>query len=341
MTGVQIKAVAPDDDGIRLDRWFKAHFPDLRHGQLEKLLRKGQIRVDGGRVKSNSRLQAGQSVRVPPYEAIEGSGSPKQSPRISAAQSSEAQRRIQEMVVFEDDALLAINKPSGLAVQGGTGTKQHLDRLLLEAFGEEKRPKLVHRLDRDTSGLLILAKSRAAAAKLSEVFRLRRIEKTYLALTAGVPEVKEGTIAAPLSKLVSENQNDEREKMGHDDDHGKKAITDYMTLDTAGPVGFLALKPVTGRTHQLRVHTAMMDTPIIGDGKYGGAGSFVEGVDKSLHLHCLALSFPHPTTGRYVHLSAEVAGHMAVSCAFFNFRVPESVDWPDIKAQIRKKMRKR
>lgn len=294
MSGVETRPVLSGDADIRVDRWFKRHFPALKHGRLEKMLRTGQIRVDGGRVKASTRLEEGQMVRIPPM--------PEDDKRPRAAERTEVSAEdsawIKSLVLYSDDDLIALNKPPGIAVQGGRKVARHIDGLL-GALADEGagRPKLVHRLDRDTSGVLLIARRAEIAARLGEIFHSRRAQKTYWALVAGVPRPREGMINAPLAKQAD---NQGREKMVVDLDDGKSATTDYEVIENAARrAAWLALHPHTGRTHQLRVHCAAIGTPILGDGKYGGADSRLDGVPGSdkLHLHARAITFPHPAGG--------------------------------------------
>jgi len=263
MSGVQQVSVAEDEADIRLDRWFKRHFPDLSHGGLEKLLRKGQVRVDGTRAKANQRMQPGQVVRVPPL----GSPPSKNEKNATRPTLTNADAAfIQELVIYKDNDLIALNKPAGLAVQGGSKTTRHVDGMLdaLQFDGAE-RPRLVHRLDRDTSGVLIIARGASAAAKLGRAFQGHDVEKVYWCLVIGHPEHPAGTISAALAKSGPEG----REKMCWDEENGKKAVTDYRVVSTAGEkITWLELMPQTGRTHQLRAHCAIIKTPIVGDKKY-------------------------------------------------------------------------
>ncbi len=323
MSGVQTRKVKAGEEGMRLDRWFKANFPQVRHGELEKLLRKGQVRVAGGRVKANRRLEAGEEIRIPPLSDAPAEKKPQKPGKGDA----EAIRR---MIVFEDDEIIALNKPFGLAVQGGTNTKQHLDGMLgaLEKNGE--RPRLVHRLDKDTGGLMIVAKTRQAAQRLGEAFKGHGIDKTYWALVAGAPRPHEGTIDLPIAKKMMRVKDGEEERVvlaeGED---AKKAVTDYQIMEEAGTVSFLAMRPVTGRTHQLRVHSAAMGCPIVGDGKYGGPEAKIEGVSPKLHLFCRSMSFPHPKTGRKMTLTAPLQGHMLDTWKFFSFDQKAKAEWPE------------
>jgi 23S rRNA pseudouridine955/2504/2580 synthase len=311
---------------MRLDRWFKTHFPEVRHGELEKLLRTGQVRVGGGRVKANRRLQAGDEIRVPPLRG-EAASSPKAKPALRKEDSA----AIQRMAIYEDDFILALNKPAGLAVQGGEKTSRHVDGMLASLEGDGERPRLVHRLDRDTSGLLILAKSRAAAAKLAAAFQGRDVDKTYWALVAGSPRPQAGVIDLPLAKRKSAAERGERVDIDDKDD-AKRAITDYQLVEEAGTVSFLALRPLTGRTHQLRVHCAAIGAPIVGDGKYGGEKSRIEGVAPKLHLFCREMTFPHPGTGKRMTLKAPLQGHMLETWRFFDFDAEAKIAWPEFSS---------
>lgn len=325
MSGVQTVTVAEKDGGLRLDRWFRNNFPDLSHVRLEKLLRTGQVRVNGGRVKASRRIEAGETIRIPPIESAPAPTKASPPPR------KDASAFLRKITLFEDDHLLALNKPFGLAVQGGTKTREHVDGMLAALEKDGERPRLVHRLDADTGGLLIIAKTRRAAAALAKSFQGRGVEKTYWALCAGAPEHREGTINLPIAKKMVWTRDGQREQMAPaDDEEAKTAITDYMTLDGAGPVSFLALKPVTGRTHQLRVHCAAIGAPIVGDRKYGGPRARVEGAGEGLHLFCRSMTFPHPETGKSMTLTAPLTGAMKASFALFDFDADAKVVWPSL-----------
>ncbi len=320
MSGVQTIMVTGGEDGMRLDRWFKTHFPDLTHGRLEKLLRTGQVRVDGGRVKANTRLEEGQSVRVPPL-GDSGAPAPKTAPRVSA----EDRRWAEELVLHKDDEVLVINKPAGLAVQGGTKTTRHLDGMLdAFRFGADERPRLVHRLDRDTSGVLVLARTRQAAQALARAFKARSTRKIYWGLVLGVPHPLEGAVAVPLAKLPAPGgaADGERVVPVHDDHpEAQKALTRFLTVSQAGgKAAWLALMPVTGRTHQIRVHCAYLETPLVNDVKYGyGARrETLGGVPDGLHLHARSIEIAHPQGG-VVRAEAPLPPHMAESWALFGF----------------------
>lgn len=319
-SGVRHIAVSDDDDGVRVDRWFKRHFPDVPYGQLAKWLRTGQVRVDGGRTKHGGRLSSGQQVRVPPGASDAATSAPAQHDTARPVSRGDT-AELQASIVYRDDDLIAINKPAGLAVQGGTGTTRHLDGMLdALRFGASERPRLVHRLDKDTSGLLILARTRQSARALSAEFQGRTMTKVYWALVLGVPDIAAGTIDAPLAKRGPEGG----ERMTQVDD-GQHAETDYRVLDHAARrVSWLELMPRTGRTHQLRAHCAAMGNPILGDGKYGGRDSFVPGVAKRLHLHARSLTLSHPQTGARLELTAPLDEELAESWRKIGFQPPKS-----------------
>ncbi len=323
MSGVENRKVQENEDGMRLDRWYKIHFPEVSFGYLQKLLRKGQIRVDGSRVKSNTRLEAGQTVRIPPVKASSNNETrePGQK-RISKADIE----YVQNLVIHKDNDIIAINKPSGLAVQGGTKTERHLDGLLdALKFEADERPRLVHRLDKDTSGLLLLARNRKSATALGKVLSGHKAQKIYWALVRGVPRYEAGEINQPLIKKGS--AGDERIRIAErDDPAAMKALTHYKLIDTAGQkMAWLAMMPVTGRTHQLRVHAVALGHPIIGDGKYGGAEAHPGGdIPKKLHLHAHSLKLPHPSGG-ILELTATLPDHMHHSWNLLNFSENETV----------------
>jgi 23S rRNA pseudouridine955/2504/2580 synthase len=312
MSGVQTLTVAADEADLRLDRWFKRHFPVLTHGRLEKLLRTGQIRVDGRRAASNLRLVAGAAIRVPPlpHQAAPPPAEPKPI-------SDKEARALQAAVLYKDDDMLAIDKPAGLAVQGGSKLDRHLDAMLdVLRFGAAERPRLVHRLDRDTSGVLLLGRSARAAAALAEAFRDKTCRKTYWAIVVGVPKIRQGRIDLPLAKLPG--RAGERVVP---DEEGKSAVTEYRVLDHAGTkAAWLELWPLTGRTHQLRAHCAALETPILGDGKYGGARAHLNlgGSGRQLMLLARSISIQTPG-GKPVTVTAPVPAHMAAAFAALGF----------------------
>jgi 23S rRNA pseudouridine955/2504/2580 synthase len=311
MKEVRTLYVDSGEDGVRLDRWFKRRWPHLNHIQIQKLARSGQIRVDGGRAKPDTRLAAGSQVRVPPLPEAEARREKGQlDPREIAYAKS--------LVLYEDEEVLALNKPAGLAVQGGTKTSKHIDRLL-SAWGEGlERPRLVHRLDRDTSGVLVLGKSPGAAAKLAGAFAKRRAQKTYWALVAGLPKPGQGVLELPLVKkgvgdremVVPAEEGDER---------AEAAETEFVTLSRAADkAAWMALWPHTGRTHQLRAHMLAMGHPILGDPKYRTEASAELSGDLKLQLHARRLVLAHPSRGQLV-LEAPLSPEMKAGFARFGF----------------------
>jgi len=318
---VQMRAVSGDEAGLRLDRWFQRHFPELSHGALQKLLRTGQVRLDGKRVEGKDRIEPGQTVRLPPGVTAAPVPSSQSKPRSAKPQLSEREtQEIQSLVIHRDDWVIALNKPSGLAVQGGSGTERHVDGLLDGLrFGFEDRPRLVHRLDKDTSGLLLIARTGQAAKRLSESFRDRETEKLYWAVVVGVPPKMEGAIDLPLAKRPGAR---DRETMQVDHEEGQKALTHFKVMDRAGDrAALLALWPRTGRTHQLRVHCAEIGCPILGDRKYGGEEALLSAVADSrrLHLHARRLTLPHPSGKGTLRLQAEPPAHFKRTLEAFGF----------------------
>jgi 23S rRNA pseudouridine955/2504/2580 synthase len=353
MAAIQTITVEPDEAGMRLDRWFKTHYPDLSFGHLQKLLRSGQIRVDGGRVKTNSRLEPGQAVRVPPLGASSFPGGER---AVSLAERSEPGERdeggrglgqmrspsppplrgegargraapqgdaaaLRAMTLYEDDEVLVLNKPAGLAVQGGSGLTKHVDAML-EALRDRKgqKPRLVHRLDRDTSGVLVIAKTRLAASRMAASFRARSTRKIYWALVRGVPKPKQGRVSTWLAR----EEGEERMRVArHGTDDASHAVSLYSVVETAGQkLAWLSMRPVTGRTHQLRAHAAHIGHPIIGDPKYFEAEEswdFPGGVQKKLHLHARRIVIPHPATGKPLDVTAPLPPHMQQSWNLLGF----------------------
>jgi 23S rRNA pseudouridine955/2504/2580 synthase len=313
--GAEGAVVSAAEAELRLDRWFKRHFPSLTHGRLEKLLRTGQIRVDGKRVKASLRLAAGQVIRVPPLgEPVPLPSKAGQPPRPRP----EDDRLIEDLrrrILHRDRETLVIDKPAGLAVQGGTATDQHLDRLLDGLrFDAPERPRLVHRLDRDTSGVLVLARSAAAAAWLAAAFRRKETRKIYWAAVVGLPKPSEGRIDLALSK-----QGGGHGERVHPDEEGQRAVTFYRVVEHAARrAAWLALIPVTGRTHQLRAHCVALGTPILGDGKYGGGEAFLAGLPRQLHLHARNIRLLRPTGG-VLEATASLPAHMITTWRFFGF----------------------
>jgi 23S rRNA pseudouridine955/2504/2580 synthase len=317
---VEMVRVDSDDAALRLDRWFRRHYPALGHGRLEKLLRTGQIRVDGKRAKAGDRVTPGQSIRIPPFDMAAPVTPETLRPLLPADEAM-----VQAAVLHRDDAVIVLNKPPGLAVQGGTRTGRHLDGLLDGLrFGHTERPRLVHRLDKDTSGVLVIARSAAAAAFLTRAFRDKTTRKIYWALAVGLPKPPQGRISLALAKRAGHAG----ERVRADPDEGKPAVTYYRTVDNVGEqASWLALLPITGRTHQLRAHCAAIGAPILGDGKYGGAAAHLAGLPNAgrLHLHARSLSIPLPQGGR-LQATAPLPLHMRESWDFFGF--PGDVEDP-------------
>ncbi len=328
MSRVETLTISADEADVRLDRWFKKRFPGLSHGRLEKLLRTGQIRVDGRRVRASQRLAAGDRVRLPPLpEGAASATIKKEGVKPSAADLALAE----SWVIYRDDHVLAINKPAGLAVQGGSGVTCHVDALLDGLkFDAPERPRLVHRLDKDTSGVLLLARNAATARRLANYFRSKQLRKVYWALTVGAPIPGRGRIDAALAKKYIAH-GFERVMPAPD---GAKAVTYYATLDSiSNKMAWLALLPLTGRTHQLRAHCAeILDCPIFGDRKYPAEAGTAEGegFGAGLHLHARALSLPHPE-GDQAHrtrldLTAQLPPHMTQSWSHLGFDVKNATD---------------
>jgi 23S rRNA pseudouridine955/2504/2580 synthase len=306
-------AVAAEEAGLRLDRWFRMHFPNLAHGHLQKLLRSGEVRVDSRRAAAGLRLAAGQQVRVPPAvrAALPSATGPGQV--LSAAD----RQLIERNILFEDEHVLVLNKPYGIAVQGGTGTRRHVDGILAQMSDRfADRPRLVHRLDRDTTGVLLIAKRRDAAARLGRIFQTRSAAKTYWALVAGVPKPAQGTIDAPLVKAPGPDGDRVRQARPGEQARAMHATTHYCVIDRiASRAAWVSLKPVTGRQHQLRAHMALIGHPIIGDGKYEGARALAESaIEPKLHLHARRLLIPHPLAGgKGIDVTAPLPEHMCRS----------------------------
>lgn len=325
MSAVQTLTVSGDEGESRLDRWLKRRFPQLTQGMVEKLCRTGQLRVDGARVKASSRVGPGMEVRIPPLPAA---GGPAPLPPEPAVADAELIRRA---VIWKDDHIIALNKPPGLPSQGGSGLGQRHVDALSEAlkFGFKDKPALVHRLDKDTSGVLLLARTPRVARRLSEAFRARTTRKIYWAVVAGVPAPRMGTIRFGLVKAAGHGRAGEGEKMlcihpsrVEETEGAKRATTDYAVLENlGGRAAWMALVPITGRTHQLRAHMAEIGHPVIGDGKYGGGGQENLGsgwgaqlggeISRKLHLHARSISFDHPVTGERVTITADLPEHMA------------------------------
>jgi 23S rRNA pseudouridine955/2504/2580 synthase len=313
--------VERDDDGIRLDRWFKRHCPSLPHGRLEKLLRTGQVRLDGKRARAADRIAAGQEVRVPPQVA--NTPAPREpGPKPVRTAGGPA---LQDLILYMDGSVIVLNKPPGLATQGGSGLTRHIDGMLDQLrFEKNQRPRLVHRLDRDTSGVLVVARTVPAAASLAKALAQRDASKIYWALTRGVPKRAHGRIKAALAKEGARGA--ERMTIADRGD-AKHAITDYVVVDRAGEeFAWVAARPVTGRTHQIRVHLASLGTPIVGDFKYGAQAARGKGaIADRLHLHARSIDIARPDGGRLV-VTAPLPDHMMRSWELLGFDADDATD---------------
>ena len=320
MAGVEQRKVDGDEAGMRLDRWFKQHYPGLGFGQLQKLLRSGQIRVDGGRAKSDTRVQPGQMVRVPPLGVDEKKAGAPVSPR--AVRSGSDHELLAQMLIYEDPKVYVFNKPAGLAVQGGSGLSRHVDGML-EVWRNRKgeKPRLVHRLDRETSGVLVVARTRGAAQALTAAFRERTTKKTYWALVKGVPKKREDKISTWLVR-ESKPDGDRMRIAKHGEPDSDHAVSYYRVIEQAGQdLAWLEMEPYTGRTHQLRVHAAHIGHPIIGDPKYFEADqnwAFPGGMQNRLHLHARRIVVPNPAGGT-IDVTAELPQHIAQSFNLLGF----------------------
>jgi 23S rRNA pseudouridine955/2504/2580 synthase len=331
--------VGEDEAGMRLDRWLHRRFPDISNSHLMKIVRKGEVRVSGRRADVSTRLERGQTVRVPPLKLPASSA-----PAIKRAYPEDAEA-IRAMTLFEDAHVIVLNKPYGLAVQGGSGTKRHVDGML-EALAAKDgtRPVLVHRLDRDTSGVLLIAKSRRMAAELGEIFRSRRAKKIYWALVEGVPKPAQGRISMFLAK--GEGMGEERGRGGaaraelermrvarHGDPDAQHSLTLYAVVDKVAPrLAWLSMRPITGRTHQLRAHCEGIGHPIVGDPKYNRKAAndparkdplraVPPGIEPKLHLMARRLILPHPRGGT-IDVTAPLPEHMKKSFDMFSFEPP-------------------
>lgn len=311
---VELRGVTEDEAEIRLDRWLRRHFPGLKQGAIEKLCRTGQVRVDGKRVEAATRLAPGQSIRIPPMPSTATQEQPREvDPRLRA--------EMEEMVLYRDPLVLVLNKPYGLPVQGGPGITRHLDGMLPALAEGGDRPRLVHRLDRDTTGVLVVARTAGSAAKLAAAFRGRTIEKTYWAVVVGRPSPSEGRIDRALVR-VNGDRGERTDIAIPNDENAARAITDFRTLDHASnKLAWLEMQPLTGRTHQLRVHSSAINTPILGDWKYGDHVSQPEGMGDKLHLHARRLRFPHPGGGM-LEVTAPLPPHMRETFQTLGFEAP-------------------
>ncbi len=323
---VATRTVSDDEADIRLDRWFRRHFPGVPQSAIQKLCRTGQVRVDGRRAEAATRLTSGQAVRIPPLPAPTQAAAA--APKPIAQVDPEIARAIQAMVLYQDDHVIVLNKPYGLPVQGGPGISRHLDGMLDGLRGDaDHRPRLVHRLDRDTTGVLLIARTPGTAAKLAAAFRGRDVDKTYWAVVAGRPVPVEGEIDLPLKRIGGE-RGERTAPAERDDEDAARAITEYRTLDHAArKLAWLELKPRTGRTHQLRVHCVAIRAPILGDVKYArpdqnnAFAATVAGLSEKLHLHARGLVLPHPAGG-VLRVEADLPPHMVETFHTLGFSAP-------------------
>ncbi len=320
MAAVETIVVSEEEGGMRLDRWFKTHYPGLSFVALQKLLRSGQVRVDGKRVETSDRIGFGQMVRVPPLatDAKAAVVREDQAPGTSASDAA----FIKSIILYEDDDVMVLNKPAGLAVQGGSGLSRHVDKML-EALVDKRGnvPRLVHRIDRETSGCLVIAKRRQIAGKLTAAFRARSARKTYWALVAGMPRPQQGRISTYLAKGEDEDEDMKMFVAKHGDDGASHAVTYYAVVDHAGQqLTWLSMKPVTGRTHQLRAHTAHIGHPIVGDPKYFDKQNWElpGGMQNRLHLLARRIVLPHPNGG-VIDVTAPLPQHMQQSWNLLGF----------------------
>ena len=307
--------ITEEDDGIRLDRWFKRNLPDVSFNLVSRWSRTGQLRLDGKKATPGDRIEAGQTLQFPPAEA-EPARAPKPQRRREQLTPEETEL-VREMVIHEDQHGFVLNKPPGLATQGGTKTHQHLDRLLDGLADDiESRPKLVHRLDKDTSGVLLVAKTARSANHFAKAFSGRTARKVYWAIIVGVPSPEEGVIDLPLAKQPGTGG----EKMHVDEENGLPAKTRWRVIDRAGNrAAWVELQPLTGRTHQLRAHMAALGHPVVGDAKYGGAEAFLTGgISRKLHLHSRRLRIDSPGGGS-IEVAADLPPHFAETLATLGF----------------------
>ncbi len=319
MSEVKLVTVAKQDDAIRLDRWFARHYPALKNGQLQRLIRGKNIRVNQAKTSGDYRLKEGDIIRIPPLSIGEKNNLPRD---LSKADIE----FMQSLVIYKDDNVIVLNKPAGIAVQGGSKTERHIDGMLdALRFGKDEKPHLVHRLDKDTSGVLVIGRTANDAAKLAECFKSRKAQKIYWAVVAGKPKLLSGKIDAPLSKLGNVRGG---EQMKVDFDNGQRAQTLYRVIDSLSrKASWIEMAPLTGRTHQLRVHCVTLNTPIVGDIKYGGERAVSLGLEneKKMHLHARAIKMPHPVKGMLL-ITADLPKHIKETFDFLGFDETDSVN---------------
>jgi 23S rRNA pseudouridine955/2504/2580 synthase len=330
-TGVQQLVVTADENEMRIDRFLETRFPQLSFSHIQRIVRKGELRVNGKRADSKDRLEEGQTVRIPPLKL-----DPQEQRPRSAKADGDTLEFLRSITLYEDDDVIVLNKPAGLAVQGGSGTTRHVDQMLDAMMGKDgQKPRLVHRLDKDTSGCLVIAKSRFAAATLAKTFRSRSARKVYWALVAGVPRVRQGRISTYLAREEAYDGDQRMAVAKHGDDGAMHAVTYYAVVETAAQkLAWLSLKPVTGRTHQLRAHAAHIGHPIVGDPKYFNIANWElpGGIQNKLHLLARRIVLPHPRGKGTIDVSAPLPPHMRQSWNLLGFedeRYDPIVDAPD------------
>jgi 23S rRNA pseudouridine955/2504/2580 synthase len=317
-TGVQQLVVTPDENEMRIDRFLESRFPQLSFSHIQRIVRKGELRVDGKRADSKDRLAEGQTVRIPPLKLEQQAERPR-----SHKADADTIGFLHSITIYEDDDVMVLNKPAGLAVQGGSGTTRHVDGMLAALTDKDgQKPRLVHRLDKDTAGCLVIAKSRFAAATLAKTFRSRAARKVYWALVVGVPRVKQGRISTYLAREEAYDGDQRMAVAQHGDDGAMHAVTYYAVVETAAQkLAWLSLKPVTGRTHQLRAHTTHIGHPIVGDPKYFNIQNWElpGGIQNKLHLLARRIVVPHPRGKGTIDVSAPLPPHMRQSWNLLGF----------------------